>query len=255
MRVFITGGAHGIGKATAEKLVERGHKVIVYDINKKNLEELPDQIQTYQGDVYDQERLGEVVKKEIFEVLVNCAGYQKQGAVEDVDLEEFETHFKVNLFGTVKAVKTALPMIRERDGRIINVSSIAGKLTVPFLGAYSSSKHAVEGFTDTLRMELKSSDVEVVKVQPGPIKTGFNEEGRKALEKYLPESRYSEKYREKLEKPVEGAKPEKAAKTIVKAVETSRPRTAYRVPWSTSIISKLETVVPTKIFDYLAIRQ
>lgn len=252
MRVFITGAAHGIGKATAEKLVERGHKVIAYDINKENLEDLPDQVKTYHGDVYDQERMEEVVKKEIFEVLINCAGFQEQGAVEDMPLEKFETHMDVNFLGTVNAVKTALPMIREREGRIINVSSIAGKATIPFLGAYSASKHAVEGFTDSLRMELADSEVEVVLVEPGPIKTGFNEDGRDALENHIPESEFSDKYKEKLAGEVKGANPRKAANKLVKAVETSRPKTRYTVTMTAWIVAKFKPFIPTRVFDYLA---
>lgn len=252
MRIFITGAAHGIGKATAEKLVERGHKVIAYDINKENLEDLPDQVKTYHGDVYDQERMEEVVTQEIFEVLINCAGFQEQGAVEDMPLEKFETHMDVNFLGTVNAVKTALPMIREREGRIINVSSIAGKATIPFLGAYSASKHAVEGFTDSLRMELNGSEVEVVLVEPGPIKTGFNEDGREALGEYIPGSSFSQDYEEKLDGEVKGADPVKAANKLVKAVETSRPKPRYTVTWTAWIVAKFKPFIPTKIFDYLA---
>ncbi len=252
MRVFITGAANGIGKATAEKLVENGHKVIAYDQDEEGLEKLPAEVQTYQGDVRDQERLEEVVRKEIFEVLVNCAGIQKQGAVEDMDVDDFKEQSEVNYLGTLKAVKTALPMIRERDGKIINVSSVAGKLTAPFLGGYSASKHAVEGFTDTLRMELSGSGVDVVLVEPGPIETGFNERGRENLREYLPGSSFSEKYRTKLEKKYDGASPDKPAQKILKAVESSRPRPRYSTPLKYSILLKLQVLIPTSVQDYLS---
>jgi len=252
VRVFITGAANGIGKATTEKLVENDHKVIAYDKDESSLENLPNQVQTYEGDVEDQERLQEVMRKEIFGVLINCAGVQKQGAVEDMAVEDFEEHIDTNYLGTVKATKAALPMIRERDGRIINISSVAGKLTAPFLGGYSASKHAVEGFTDTLRMEMKDTDVEVVLVEPGPIKTGFNEKGRENLKEYLPETKYSKKYKKKLEKDYSGSKVSKPAQKILKAVEAKRPRARYSTPLKYTILLKLKFLIPTSIQDYVA---
>jgi short-subunit dehydrogenase len=255
VRVFITGAANGIGKAATEKLVEKGHKVIAYDNDAESLEELPEAVKKYDGDVRDRERLEEVVRKEIFEVLVNCAGFQEQGSVEDVPVEKFEEHMDTNFYGTLKVVKTALPMIRERGGRIINVSSIAGKATIPFLGAYSSSKHAVEALTDSLRMELRDSEVEVVKIQPGPIKTGFNEKAEDALENYLPESRYTESYRQRMDSGNSGASPDRAAKKVVKAVESSRPRAGYTVTFQALLVKYLKPFMPAKVFDFLASRK
>lgn len=255
MRVFITGAANGIGKATAEKLVENGHKVIAYDKDQEALEDLPAEVQTYQGDVQDQERLEEVVRKEIFEVIVNCAGVQKQGAVEDMPVEEFQKHMDVNYLGTLKAVKAALPMIQERDGKIINISSIAGKISAPFLGGYSASKHAVEGLTDALRIEMKGSDVDVVLVEPGPIETGFNERGREHLRNYLSDTRFSERYREKLEKDYGGASPEKPAGKILKAVESSRPSSRYVTPFKYRSLLKFMALLPTSVQDRLISRR
>jgi len=255
VRVFITGAANGIGEATTEKLVENGHKVIAYDKDESSLENLPNQVQTYEGDVEDQERLQEVVKKEIFGVLINCAGVQKQGAVEDMSVEGFEEHIDTNYLGTVKATKAALPMIRERDGRIINISSVAGKLTAPFLGGYSASKHAVEGFTDTLRMEMKDTDVEVVLVEPGPIETGFNEKGRENLRKYLSETKYAEDYKKKLETDYSGSNVSKPAQKILGAVEAKRPKSRYSTPLKYTILLKLKFLIPTFIQDYVAGRR
>ena len=255
MRIFITGAANGIGKATAEKLVENGHKVIAYDSDGEELENLPTEVQKYQGDVRDKERLEEVIKKEIFEVLVNCAGLQKQGSVEDMSINDFQEHMEVNYIGTVKAVKTALPMIRERGGRVINVSSIAGKLTTPFLGGYSASKHAVEAFTDSLRMEISGSNVNVVLVEPGPIETGFNERARNHLREYLPGSNFSKEYREKLEKDYRGADPEKPASKILKAIESRKPRSRYSTPLKYRILLLLQPMIPTLVKDYLSRRR
>ena len=255
MRVFITGAANGIGRATTEKLVENGHKVIAYDNDAEGLENLPAEVQTYQGNVTDKHRLEEAVRKEIFEVLVNCAGIQKQGAVEDIPVKDFQEHMDVNYIGTVKAVKTALTMIRERNGKIINVSSIAGKTSAPFLGGYSASKQALEGFTDALRMELKHTQVNVSLVEPGPIETGFNERGREHLTNFLQNSRFSEKYQKKLEKEYTGASPEKPADTILKAVESSRPKARYVTPLKYRFLLGLLDLLPTLIQDRLISRR
>lgn len=249
VRVFITGAANGIGKATTERLVREGHKVIAYDKDREGLETLPDEVQTYQGNVTNEERLKEVVRKEIFEVIVNCAGIQKQGSVEDMSSEDFHDQIRVNYLGTVKATKAALPMIKEREGRIINISSIAGKVTAPFLGGYSASKHALEGFSDALRMELKSTEVDVVLVEPGPIQTGFNERARDYLENFLPGSEYSESYEEKLETDYGGASPEKPAKTIQKAISTSRPASRYVTPLKYRALIKVIGVLPRGLKD------
>lgn len=252
MRVFVTGAANGIGKATTEKLVEKGHKVIAYDKDEESLQKLPDQVQTYVGNVTDEERLQEVVKKEIFEILVNCAGVQKQGAVEDISVEDFDEHMQVNYLGTVKATKIALPMIKERNGRIINISSIAGKLTAPFLGGYSASKHAVEGFTDTLRIEMKDKDVQVVLVEPGPIQTGFNEKGRENLKQYMPGSSFSKMYKNKLEKNYGGARPEKPASKILKAIESKKPKSRYLTPLKYNLLVKISFLIPAFLQDRLS---
>lgn len=254
VRVFVTGAANGIGKATVERLVERDHKVIAYDIDSEGLEKLPEPVETYEGDVRERERLEEVIRQEIFGVLVNCAGFQEQGSVEDMPVEKFEEHIDINFYGTLNSVKAAVPMLTEREGKIVNVSSIAGKTTVPFLGAYSSSKHAVEALNDALRMEMKERGVDVVKIQPGPIRTGFNEIAEEALEKYIPGSEYTEKYRKRMDSGKPGAKPEKAAKVIVKAVESRRPKHRYNVTAQAYFITRLKPLVPSKLYDFLARR-
>lgn len=253
MKVLITGAAHGIGKATAERLVERGHKVIAYDINQENLDKLPDAVNKYHGDVYDENRLKQVMEQEEFSTLVNCAGFQEQGSIEDMEMETIETHFKVNVFGTIKAVKTALPTLREKNGKIINMSSLAGRATLPYLGAYCGSKFAVEGISASLRQEVAEFDVDVVTIQPGPIKTGFNQQAKETLSKYLPDSIYSDGYEQRLQDNHDRhMEPEKAAKTMVRAIEAGNPKSVYTITWQAWTIPKLKAFTPTKIWDHLA---
>lgn len=254
MRVFITGGANGIGKATAEQLVDHGHDVIVYDIDENAFANLPSAITTYHGDVADEHQVQEVVGQELFDVLINCAGYQERGAIEDIDADAVRKHFETNVFGLLNVTRAALPMLRERDGRIINISSLAGEVAGPFWGAYAASKHAVEGVSDALRLEVTPFGVDVVVVEPGPITTGFNERGRQMLKQYLPDSVYADRYRDELAQDQHGASPEKAAAVIVKAVETNRPKTRYTVTWAAWLGPKLQAVLPTRIWDRLVRR-
>lgn len=255
MHVFITGGANGIGRATGEQLLDRGHEVTVLDIDADALADLPDAVTTYYGDVYDEDFVQEVIAQETFDVLVNCAGYQRQGAVEDMALDTVEEHFETNVFGLITVTWAALPMLRERNGRIVNISSLAGKVSAPFWGAYSASKHAVEGVSDALRMELASYDVDVVVVEPGPVDTGFNDRGREHLETFLPGSPYADRYRDVLDQDwFSGVSPEKAARTVVRAVETDRPRARYTVTWQAWLGPKLKTLLPTRLFDAIVRR-
>lgn len=254
MRVFITGGGHGIGKATAEGLLERGHDVTVLDIEQEYLEDLPDEIRTYQGDVYDQDRVEEVLADEDIEVLINCAGHQALGAIEDMAIEDIEKHFETNLFGLLAVTKAALPSIRDNDGRIINVSSVAGKIVGPFWGAYAASKHAVEAASDALRMELLDEPIDVVIIEPGAVRTGFNEEGAMNLKRYLPGSRYADRYRNKMDQDFGGITPEKASKKLIRAVETDSPSPRYTITPEAWLGPKLKALLPTWLWDRLANR-
>ncbi|MDY6761986.1 MAG: SDR family oxidoreductase [Candidatus Nanohaloarchaea archaeon] len=254
MKVFITGAANGIGRAAAEQLVEAGHDVAAYDLDGDALAELPDAVATYQGDVSDRDRVQEVVEREQFDVLVNDAGYQALGAVEDMDIETVRQHFDTNLFGMWTVTQAALPMLRERDGRVVNVSSMAGRIAAPFWGAYAASKHAVEGFSDALRHEMRPTGVDVVIVEPGPVRTGFNERGRDHLETYTGESAYTDRYRNVLDRSLGGVAPEKAGGVVATAATTTRPRPRYTVTWQAWLAPKLACLLPTRVMDWILSR-
>jgi len=252
MRVLITGAASGIGKATTEQLLEKGHQVIAFDIDENALGDLPEEVNKHHGDVYDEERAKEVVRSEEFEVLVNCAGYYELGSIEDMDADTFEAHFKTNVFGSANMIRAAAPELREKNGRIVNVSSVAGRISMPFYGAYCATKYSIEAISDALRYEMKPFDVEVVLVEPGPIDTGFNQRARQKLEKYLPASVYSNRYSKVLEnggRAEVGA--EKAAEAVVRAIESSNPKNRYTVTWEAWLLPKLNRFLPSKLYEYI----
>lgn len=250
MKVFITGIASGIGKETAEILLAEGHEVKGFDIDGEALEALPDEIDTYQGDVYDEERVKYVVEQEEFDVLVNSAAYYELGALEDMTAETVESIFKPNVFGTLNFIRASMPMLRERNGRIVNMSSVAGKVSLPYYGVYSATKHSIEALSDALRMEAAPFDVEVVVVEPGAFKTGFNRTAREALIKYVPDSIYAEDYENLMEgEMLNGGDPEKAGRKVAKAVTDENPSTRYRVGRGSSLFPKVKSIVPDKLFD------
>lgn len=246
MKVLITGGSNGIGKATAHKLQEKGHKAIVFD------KEQPDyKVDFYHGDVRDEERVKEVVEKADFDVLVNCAGFYELGSIEDMEKETAEKIFDTNVHGYLNFIRHSMPMLRENKGRIVNITSVAGRVSMPFFGAYCGSKDAMEGMSDSLRRE--QDEVEVTIVEPGVVETGFNERARNALEKYILESSYSEKYEEILEKGgMDGINTDQAAEAVVKAATADRVKRRYQVPTRAKLVvllSLLPHTVKDRIFE------
>jgi NAD(P)-dependent dehydrogenase (short-subunit alcohol dehydrogenase family) len=248
VEILVTGGANGIGKSAVEKL-RKGHSVKVFDRDADALKKLPEDVETFQGDVADEDRVKEVLEQLDLDVLVNCAGYYELGALEDVPSEVVEEIYGTNVFGPLNFIRHSTEMLRNNSGRIINVSSVAGRVTTPFFGIYSSTKFALEALSDAQRMELRETDVEVVIIEPGAVHTGFNARARDKLQKYVPDSFYTEKYRQQLEKDMDGMKPEKAADKIVKAVESDNPRSRYPVGIEAWVGPRLKAVLPTFLMD------
>ncbi|QGA81036.1 SDR family NAD(P)-dependent oxidoreductase [Candidatus Nanohalobium constans] len=244
MKVLITGGSNGIGKATAQKLQQEDHEAIIFD------KERPDyRVDFYQGDVRDDERVKEVAEKADFDVLVNCAGFYELGSVEDMEKETAEKIFDTNVHGYLNFIRHSMPTLREKNGRIVNITSVAGRVSIPFFGTYCGSKHAVESISDSLRRE--QDEVEVAIVEPGVIETGFNERAREALEKYLPDSFYSEEYEEiLLEDGLDGVDAEKAAEKVFKAVTDKRAKRRYQVPFRAKF-AILTGLMPAVVQDWI----
>ena len=127
------------------------------------------------------------------DVLVNNAGYEHHGAVEDLSIEEIKTQFETNFFGAVRVMKAVLPMMRkQRNGTIINVSSIGGIIGVPLNSAYVGSKFALEGFSESMKYELGGFGIKVILIEPGAVKTNFLDNAKQAQTGMNPDSPYAE---------------------------------------------------------------
>lgn len=178
--ILITGASSGIGKDMALKLINEGH--IVYGAARR-VEQMQDLVQkgghALKLDVTIDEQIITGVQEVIekygrIDVLINNAGYGLYGAVEDISIEDAKRQFDVNLFGLARITKEVLPHMRnQKSGKIINISSMAGKMYTPMGAWYHATKHALEGWSDCLRLELKPFNIDVVIIEPGVIATEF----------------------------------------------------------------------------------
>jgi NAD(P)-dependent dehydrogenase (short-subunit alcohol dehydrogenase family) len=247
--VLITGASSGIGFATALRMARRG-TIVFAGIRRqidgeKLLREGAGNIRPMLIDVVDQGSLLrarakiESLREYRLDGLVNNAGVALGGPFELLPLEELRKQFDVNFFGAIAAIQTFLPLLRESGGRIVNVSSIGGKLAAPFMGAYSASKFALEAASDALRLELRPFGVAVSIVEPGSVKTPFWRRSAEASLKIMygaaPETR--SEYDAMIRSVVRLAErheanailPEAVARVIERALFARRPRARYLV--------------------------
>ena len=266
--VLVTGCSSGIGRATAERLAGRGWNVYATARRRESITDLERRgCKTLALDVTDEgsmrRAVDEVEKAEgAVGMLVNNAGYSLSGAVEAVPMEEIRRQFETNVFGPVRMCQLVLPGMRERGrGRIVNLSSMAGKLTFPGGGYYHATKHAVEALSDALRFEVAGFGVEVVLIEPGLIRTRFSETAVGSLGAYTdggagPYARFEEAVaritRESYERgPLLrlGGGPGTVAETIERAISAERPRARYAVTPSARLFLTLRRLLPDRAWD------
>jgi len=187
--VLITGCSSGIGRETARAFLQDGWEVYATARNPADVQALGDSgCNIASLDVTEPDEIERVVDRIVDETgridcLVNNAGYAQLGPVEDVPTDRVERQFDVNVFGPHRLIREVLPHMRDRrTGRIVNVSSVAGRLSVPGMGVYSGSKFAMEGLTDALRPEVAEYGIDAVLVEPGPVDTAFVERAAEEIE-------------------------------------------------------------------------
>jgi NAD(P)-dependent dehydrogenase (short-subunit alcohol dehydrogenase family) len=264
---LITGASSGIGEATALELARRGF--IVYAVARR-LDRMAGLAQhgvhIFEVDVTDDASITSGVERILREqgridVLVNNAGYGSYGALEDVPIEEGRRQFEVNVFGLARLTQLVLPHMRaQRSGRIINVSSIGGKFYEPLGAWYHATKFAVEGLSDSLRLELRPFGVHVVVIEPGTIRTewgGIASESAVARSGSTAYGRQAEqlaKVYDLADRPGVGASPRVVALAIAKAVTAPRPRIRYAVPFGAKALLALRWLLTDRAFDWAIMR-
>ncbi len=220
--IFITGTSSGLGKIMAEHLHAAGYKVVGSSRNPKGDSPFPSLALDITKDDSVENAIEKFVKENgKIDVLVNNAGYGISGSIEETKMEDAISQMDSNFFGTVRMNKAVLPHMRkQKEGLIINVSSIGGLLGLPFQGFYSASKFALEGYTEALRMETKDFNVKVVNVNPGDFKTSFTA-NRVFTEN--PDSVYNEQFKKAVEifekDEQSGADPIEVAKLIERLIK------------------------------------
>ena len=263
--ILITGTAHGIGKSTAKYLLDKGHIVYGGDILvDENLYLNDIGGIALEMDVTNQEHVDNAISRIIAEqgridVLVNNAGIAVGSAIEDVSMEDAMYQFEVNLFGIGRTVKAVLPHMRAQgSGTIINISSVLGKAYNPLLGWYVASKHALEGWSDVLRLEVKQFGIDVVIVEPGLIKTNISNASAKYYKKYSKNSEYKNFYGspdDSEENRFDNySDPIVIAKVIDKAINAKNPKTRYSAGAYSWILLTMRSILPDKWFDKLIVK-
>ncbi|HBA84247.1 MAG TPA: short-chain dehydrogenase [Verrucomicrobia bacterium] len=244
--VLITGCSSGIGLATAHYLRRRGWTVIPTARTYEDLELLKSQRFTpVELDVADSKSILTAVTETLkltggtLGALVNNAGYGQPGAIEDLSREAMRAQFETNVFGLQELTNRLIPLFRKEGyGRIVNVSSVLGRIVMPFMGIYCASKYAVEALSDALRVELTGSGISVSIVEPGPIESNFRERAvRQGSELDQEQSHFAEGYKQQLSGPREYKRvtdpftkpPEAVAEKIHHALEARKPKTRYPV--------------------------
>ncbi|GAA8763275.1 SDR family oxidoreductase [Helicobacter pylori] len=257
---IITGASSGIGLECALMLLNQGYKVYALSRHATLCVALNHALcECVDIDVSDSNALKEVflnisAKEDRCDVLINSAGYGVFGSVEDTPIDEVKKQFGVNFFALCEVVQLCLPLLKNKPhSKIFNLSSIAGRVSMLFLGHYSASKHALEAYSDALRLELKPFNVQVCLIEPGPVKsnwekTAFENDERKdslyALEVNAAKTFYASVYEKALS-------PKAVAQKIVFLSMSQKIKARYLIGLKTQLLLALYRILPSSWYDSL----
>jgi NAD(P)-dependent dehydrogenase (short-subunit alcohol dehydrogenase family) len=259
---FVTGASAGIGKATARALLSAGYKVFAGARRLDRMDDLAAQgITPLKLDLTDDSSIVasmETIRAQTgrIDVLVNNAGYGSYGALEDVPLDEARRQFEVNVFGLARLCQLALPLMRaQKSGKIVNVTSVGGKIWEPLGSWYHATKFAVEGLSDCLRVEASRLGIDVIVIEPGAIRTEWAGIARDALLRVSGSGAYAtlaQRHARMLataETSRLASPPDVVARTIVRAVNARRPKTRYATGGGARTILFLRKILSDRMFD------
>lgn len=266
--ILVTGCSSGIGLCLAENLHALGHRVFATARKPEDVERLAAHgMESLQLDLDDSASIRAAVDEAVrrtegrIDVLINNGAYGQPGAVEDLRREVLRAQFETNLFGTAELINRVIPLMRaQRHGRIINIGSLLGFVALPYRGAYNATKYALEGLTDTLRLELADSGIFVSLIEPGPIKSKFRANGFMAYRKNIDttNSAHREQYaalERRLVKPGPAAPftlpPDAVLRKVLRALKSPRPRARYYVTFPSYLFAVLRRLLPTRALDWI----
>lgn len=267
--VLITGCSSGIGLAAAKTMKDRGWRVFATARAPEDIACLNDEVgvETVYLDYSEPDSIAAAADHVLeatdgaLTALFNNGAYGQAGAIEDLPTHALRAQFETNVFGWHDLTRRVIaPMRARNEGRIVQCSSVLGLLAAPYRGAYCASKFAVEALADTLRMELKGTNIHVSLIEPGPIRTRFIETAIKHYKKHIDmeNSAHAEIYRVRLAKMEDGGQmafklePEAVCRRLVHALEAKRPKTRYYVTVPTFVGAYLRRLLPTRALDFVA---
>lgn len=263
--ILITGASSGIGLDAAMALAKRGHQVIATAKNETRVAAVLDEakrnhveLKAFKLDVTDPVDLKSLQELKL-DVLINNAGKGESGPLAEIPLDRVRSNFETNVMGMLAVCQAVIPgMLVQGYGRIVNVSSVLGRISLPFLGAYGMTKWAVETMSDTLRQELEPKGIKIVVIEPGNIQTGFNQ--RMAETKYEWLSPEHSMFKDEIEQMkrhdanlANGASTTHAVvEAIIQAVEAVKPKTRYIAPKNYRWMVKAWMRMPDRLKDKIA---
>ncbi len=270
--VIVTGASAGIGEATVRMLAAAGANVVLVARRKERLDQLKKEVEqggtrtlAIAADITsagDRESVVRTTMSEFgrIDALVNNAGYGQRGPIEMVPVEAIRQNFETNLFSLIGLTQLVIPIMRDQgSGRIVNVSSVAGRIARPLSSVYDATKHALEAVSDGLRGELAPFGIKVIIIEPGFISTEFlgvaNGVSRETIEDLGP---YKESF-ERLAGVIQrlrkmAGRPEDIAKVIFKALAARSPRMRYAAPGHARFALAAKRLLPARLFDYVLSR-
>ncbi|HFT5899599.1 oxidoreductase [Bacillus cereus] len=270
---IITGASSGFGLLTTLELAKKDYLVIA---TMRNLEKqgtllsqvtqlnLQQNIKVQQLDVTDQNSIHnfQLFLKEInrIDLLINNAGYANGGFVEEIQVEEYRKQFETNLFGAISITQLVLPYMRkQRSGKIINISSISGQVGFPGLSPYVSSKYALEGWSESLRLELKAFGIDVALIEPGSYNTNIWEVGKQLATNQSDTTSPYKEYMDKIQKHINSGSdtfgnPIDVAKKVVDIAEAKRTTLRYPIGKGVKFMILARKILPWRLWEYLVLR-
>ncbi len=269
--ILITGCSSGIGLRCAEIMQQRGWRVFATARKRDDVEQLITQgFESTQLDLDSSKSINSALNFILdktggsLDALFNNGAYGQPGAVEDLSRETLRKQFETNLFGTCELINSVIPIMRRQGyGRIVQNSSVLGFVAMPYRGAYNASKFALEGLTDTLRLELRGSGINISLIQPGPIESRFRANAYLAFKNNIdiPNSVHSDNYvamEKRLNKPGPAAPftlpADAVAKKLIHALESRNPKQRYPVTFPTYLFTVLKRLLPDSWLDSILLK-
>ena len=263
--VLITGCSSGIGRCLALGLHTRGYRVFASVKQEKDMATLREAgIDSLVLDLRSSDSIHAAVDNVLaqtggqLDALINNGAYGQPGAVEDLTREALRLQFETNLFGTQELTNRVLPVMRARDeGRIIQISSLLGIVCMGYRGAYNASKFALEALSDTMRLELRGTNIFISLVEPGPITSRFRDNAFAAYKAHIDKTRSAHRdYYERVERRLGGTKPlpftlppEAVLVKVIHALETRQPKLRYPVTFPSHLFTWLRRFLPGRTLD------